>query len=75
MNKDLEDYRMKAAVLTCGTSAGRADDLVLPICRQRGLRGKALDYGSGIGTLPGILTILFPKRRCGRRTSCRVQRS
>jgi trans-aconitate methyltransferase len=61
MNKDLEDYRMKAAELTRGTSAGPVYDLVLRICRQRGLRGKVLDYGSGIGTLPGILHDTFPE--------------
>lgn len=61
MSTDLESYRMNAAVLTRGTSAGPVYDLVLRICRQRGLRGKVLDYGSGIGTLPGILHEAFPE--------------
>jgi 2-polyprenyl-3-methyl-5-hydroxy-6-metoxy-1,4-benzoquinol methylase len=61
MNKDLEDYRMKAAEVTRGTSAEPVYNLVLRICRERGLHGKVLDYGSGIGTLPGILHAAFPE--------------
>ena len=60
MNNDLEAYRLKAAEITRGTSAGPVYDLVLRICRERGLNGKVLDYGSGIGTLPGILHEAFP---------------
>jgi 2-polyprenyl-3-methyl-5-hydroxy-6-metoxy-1,4-benzoquinol methylase len=61
MDKALEDYRMKAAEVTRGTSAEPVYNLVLRICRERGLRGKVLDYGSGIGTLPGILHAAFPE--------------
>jgi 2-polyprenyl-3-methyl-5-hydroxy-6-metoxy-1,4-benzoquinol methylase len=61
MNKNLEDYRMKAAEVTRGTSAEPVYNLVLRICRERGLHGKVLDYGSGIGTLPGILHAAFPE--------------
>ena len=61
MDKALEDYRMKAAEVTRGTSAEPVYNLVLRICRERGLRGKVLDYGSGIGTLPGILHTAFPE--------------
>jgi 2-polyprenyl-3-methyl-5-hydroxy-6-metoxy-1,4-benzoquinol methylase len=60
MNNDLEAYRLKAAEITCGISARPVYDLVLRICRERGLNGKVLDYGSGIGTLPGILHEAFP---------------
>jgi 2-polyprenyl-3-methyl-5-hydroxy-6-metoxy-1,4-benzoquinol methylase len=61
VNSNLESYRMLAAEVTRGTSAEPVYNLVLRICRQRGLRGKVLDYGSGIGTLPGILHSAFPE--------------
>jgi 2-polyprenyl-3-methyl-5-hydroxy-6-metoxy-1,4-benzoquinol methylase len=60
MNNQLSAYRVKAAEITGGTSAGPVYDLVLKICRDHGLQGRVLDYGSGIGTLPCLLHEAFP---------------